>query len=235
MRQIMLAAAILGGMTNHVFSADAAEPIAVVDGPEAYDWSGIYLGVQGGYAWGSTDFGYVGSSFPAEDYDINGGFLGGSVAARWQHNRAITIGVEAEANLAEVEGRELLVFPPVVESRDSDINWFGSLNAELGFVLDRWLIYGTGGVAVADIDYRFSLTNGNGGINYVDSAQTVGWTVGIGIDYALTDKIMLGARYRYYDFGNETFDEVIQGNWSSTPRSIGTEFGATSFKASYKF
>ncbi|TIU34731.1 MAG: porin family protein, partial [Mesorhizobium sp.] len=75
------------------------------------------------------------------------------------------------------------------------------VNAEAGLAADRWLIYGVGGVAFAGIE-----TSQDAGTGFAETRTGAGWTIGAGVDYALSNNIVVGAQYRYYDFGKEHFD-----------------------------
>ena len=74
-----------------------------------------------------------------------------------------------------------------------------SIRGRLGYAFDRALVYATGGVAFLDLDGKDKTV----GVNGVDYSFT-GWTIGAGIDYALTDNLSIGAEYRFTDFGSET-------------------------------
>src|SRR5690606_31219770 len=104
----------------------------------AYDWTGVYIGVQGGYVWTDLDFPGGGNE------NFNGGTLGAHVGANWQHD-SVVFGVEADINYIWNENDYLLGGVPVEIGTD----WAGSIRARLGFALDRTLIYGTGGLAIA--------------------------------------------------------------------------------------
>src|SRR5262245_56524065 len=43
-----------------------------------YNWTGFYIGINGGGAWGSSRWDSVGS------FDVSGGMLGGTIGYNWQ-------------------------------------------------------------------------------------------------------------------------------------------------------
>lgn len=213
------------------FAADAVvDEVVVVD--EGFNWSGVYVGVQAGYGWGDT---IISNDVAADeiDIDIDGGFGGGHVAARWQFN-SFTLGAEAEINYSDVSGSTTLTDGLLSSTFSSDVNWFGSVNAEVGLPFDRILIYATAGIAFADIDYE-ATTNLFPGFVLSDSDNSVGWTAGFGADYAVTDNIVVGARYRYYDFGDADFSAFQDGQIFVSERTYDTDLHTVSLKAAYKF
>ena len=92
--------------------------------------------------------------------------------------------------------------------------------------MDRVLVYGIGGVAFAGID-----TSQAAGSAFSETRTNVGWTVGAGVDYALTDKFVVGAQYRYYDFGSEHYD----GSNGFVDRDQDTKLNTVGINLSYKF
>jgi outer membrane immunogenic protein len=71
-----------------------------------------------------------------------------------------------------------------------------------------------------------------GGGSFSQSETSVGWTAGGGVDYALTDQFVVGAQYRYYDFGSETFDN-LPGGFADRDQDV--DLHTLSLKAGYKF
>ncbi|MBZ9961641.1 MULTISPECIES: outer membrane protein [unclassified Mesorhizobium] len=196
MRRLMLAS--VGFLAALAAPAFAAEPVADVPmTAPGFDWTGYYAGLQGGYGWGSSDIsGTEGEPFAASP-DLDGGFVGGHVAGLWQFDEAV-LGAEAELNYSSAKGAEELGAGNLL---GTDVKWFGSINAKAGYAMDRFLIYGIGGVAFAGIE-----TSQDAGTSFDNTRTSIGWTVGAGVDYALTDRFVVGAQYRYYDFSKEHFD-----------------------------
>ena len=108
------------------------------------------------------------------------------------------LGAEADLNYSSINGT---AEAGPGNTFGTDIKWFGSVNAKAGYAMDRLLVYGIGGIAFGGIE-----TSQTVGSAFSSTRTNVGWTVGAGIDYALTDKFVVGAQYRYYDFGSEHYD-----------------------------
>ncbi len=71
------------------------------------------------------------------------------------------------------------------------------MRARAGIALDRFLVYGTGGAAVTDLQ----LSNAGGS----DDDVLWGWTAGAGVEGMLTDNLTARIEYRYTDYGSDDF------------------------------
>ena len=212
-------AAILSA--SSAFSADAiiytdVSPIAPVS---AYDWSGAYLGLNFGYAGGKAKHPY-GITFQAESLggslDMNSsGFFGG-VQAGWNfQSDQMVYGLEADFQGANIEGTTRVSLNEGASSLNGEagtkLNWFGTVRARLGYtVTDRFLAYATGGLAYGSTK---SFMNGqmtcaaNGQVictgSFDESVKKTkaGWTVGAGVEYAVTNNWSVKTEYLYTDLG----------------------------------
>ena len=94
---------------------------------------------------------------------------------------------------------------------------YADITGRLGYALDRTLFYAKGGVAFFDADFKANYagqscktlgTCGTGGpstFNYDHSDTLVGWTVGAGVEYALSQSWSLKAEYQHFDFGSMSY------------------------------
>lgn len=219
MRRLILATAgLLAALAVPAFAADLAVPMTA----PGFDWTGYYAGLQGGYGWGRSNITGIGEPFSASA-DLGGGFVGGHVAGLWQFDQAV-IGGEADLNYSSIDGSTELGGPGNVVG--TDIKWFGSIDAKAGYAMDRLLVYGIGGIAFAGTE-----TSQNADTSFASTRTSVGWTVGAGVDYALTDKFVVGAQYRYYDFGSEHYD--ASGDFVDRDQNV--KLNTVGINLSYKF
>jgi outer membrane immunogenic protein len=205
-----------------------------------YTWTGFYLGGNGGYGWGSADTRFeplpdavtFGDLEPTtlRSVDPSGFIGGGQIGFNWQWNKWLVLGVEADFQGSDMEGSQ--TSSPIIDiggaSEGADTflrahertQWFGTARARIGFVpMCRLMIYATGGLAYGNIDYSSDTDFGNG-TTYSSKFSTTkaGWTVGGGLEWALTHHWSLKAEYLYYDLGSESktlpqlFDDVPSGN-----------------------
>lgn len=187
----LLSALSLPALAADIVTEVAPEPVAT-ETVTAFDWTGAYIGLQAGGTWVDGKFRVPGTSVSE---DFNGGFIGKFVGYNFMIDNFV-IGVEGDINYAWNENS----YRVAGVRGDVGTDWSGSLRARLGYSLDRALIYATGGWAA---------TNGYIETPARDWNRTFhGWTVGAGVDFAMTDSIFVRAEYRYTDYNDRTFGGV---------------------------
>jgi outer membrane immunogenic protein len=192
MKKLLVVATALSGFLTLTSVANAADP--VVDLP--YDWSGFYLGAHAGYSWGDSD--NQSSIGPAWSTDIEG--IAGGVHAGYNFQMdSFVFGIEADADLSDIDGHNSC--PVAVFECDTDVEWFGSVRARAGFAIDNLLVYGTGGVALAEAEFGNTLA----GVRISESDDSVGFVVGGGAEFAASENISLRAEVLYYNFDDFGF------------------------------
>lgn len=202
MRQFLLAATAVIAVSS---AAVAADTVAVEPVVPAYSWAGGYAGVHLGYGWGRTKVteldGYSFSSSGDTEFKFNSnGFLGGVHAGyNWQSDRLV-YGVELDFTAADINNTVAnSMIPGSDESFSTKIDWFSTARARLGYSIDRFLPFVTGGVAFGHVRSSYD-DNDEGQDNHAIADDVVaGWTVGAGAQYALTDNWSLRAEYLYVD------------------------------------
>ena len=187
--------------------------------PLAYDWSGLHVGISGGGAFNGRDasFAFV-SIDPAEQVGLphsaaftnDGGLIGGEVGFDVQTGGWV-FGVEGDFSWTTfgdditnvlpqdpTTGRPQLTF-----ATNYQMNWISTVRGRIGIPLDHFLIYGTGGLAFADVSLDQTVTVGTFGQLAGASDKTkAGWTLGGGAEYALSENITLKAEALWFDLGN---------------------------------
>jgi outer membrane immunogenic protein len=120
---------------------------------QVYDWTGLYVGVNGGYGWGVQDpLTLVSNRFDRTSFDINGGMFGGTIGAQIQQGYVV-LGLEGDLDWANIKGNGIStptiarIAQPVTLNFASKIDAVGTARARAGVALNNWLIYGTGGAA----------------------------------------------------------------------------------------
>jgi opacity protein-like surface antigen len=177
--------------------------------PPTLDWSGFYAGVNAGYSGGTVDgqtfFGQPGLAFSTYVSNRFGGAIaGGQVGYNYRFGEHIVAGLETDAQWSGVKAwhQATTVGLPngfVYTDTPNGMTWFGTTRARLGWAMGSSILYATGGVA-----YGGLTTNGvqfAGALFAGAGDQTkVGWTVGSGTEYALTDNVSLKSEYLYVNF-----------------------------------
>lgn len=180
-----------------------------------YDWSGFYAGAHLGWGWGDVEnsvvngiFGEIGD-IPSTDID---GILGGAQIG-YNHQFGFVVGgVEADFSLTGIDG-EVTRFcggpcdPPNIFETEYD--WLATVRGRLGLAFGRVLVYGTGGLAIADIEDRY--TRPGGGTPFTSDETAFGWTAGGGVEVGLTNRLSIKAEYLHADFGDESFG--VEDSW----------------------
>lgn len=164
--------------------ADVARP--------GYDWTGVYAGVVGGYAHSETATGDV--SFILS----NGATLGVTAGANVQMDQFV-LGAEGDVVWSGGHGAGSC---GAGVTCTVDMKWLGTLRGRAGFAYNSLLLYGTAGLAVGHGDSEVSPKAGGTTGFYGDTFY--GWTVGVGAEYALTDRMTLKTEIDYADLGTRT-------------------------------
>ncbi len=207
MKKLLIAATALSGVLVCVNSAMAADP--VID--PGFDWTGFYLGVQGGYDWGSSK--RVPWGAPNTGVLVNNdgpakmnGWEGGIHAGYDYQINQIVLGVVGDVAASNLQGDD--------DGRGGHVNgfdakWQGSLRARAGLAFDTSLLYLTGGWAhlAGDGTVQFVL-----GGPFVEKRSTSfdGWTIGAGFEHAFTPNLSANIEYRYTDYG-QTVETYTSG------------------------
>ena len=153
----------------------------------AYNWSGFYLGVNGGGGWGTSNWDSAGS------LSMSGAVAGGTAGFNWQMGHAV-LGLEGDVDWSNLQGTTTTsaACPPGCTTGN---DWLATARGRAGYAFDRVMPYVTGGLAVGDIK---ASTPG-----FAGSSQTnAGWTAGGGVELALSNNWTAKAEYLHVDLGN---------------------------------
>jgi outer membrane immunogenic protein len=195
-RQIAAVSAILVSSVS-AMAADLEPPPPVDDlRPATFDWSGTYVGLNGGYAFGGDDrvgllpgFGTIGS--------LSGsGYFGGAQLGYNMDMDGLVLGIEGDLQWADITDSDA----GGGFTMSSTINYFGTVRARAGYAIDNVLVYGTAGLAYADVDYN--IAGGGGSLSKTYGAW--GYALGGGIEYAFDDNWSAKAEYMYLGLGNKS-------------------------------
>ncbi|WP_165498269.1 outer membrane protein [Siculibacillus lacustris] len=175
-------------------------PKVVPVAPEPFSWSGVYGGLIAGHTW-QNDHAvetYTANGAPTGlvyDFNPTGGSIGARLGANYQLGLFVA-GIEGDFEATNVNGgfRDA----PIGKGRDNT-HWQGSVRGRLGVGFERVLVYGTGGVAFANIENTYVYLPTSTKETFTNTRT--GWTVGGGADLALTDNWIAGVDYRHSDYG----------------------------------
>ena len=217
---VLISAVLLASSTT-IFAGSESESIrdkiAAHESAETVDWSGFYGGLNLGadFAQHDININFTLTSRPDSTAVIGGGQLG--INLQWSR---FVLGVEGDFQGAADDSIARWVLtgnaPPDPIDRASESfrreissNWFASSRGRVGFAWNRLLVYATGGAAFADLRLESRNTTTSSTVNSrltSDGNETqVGWTVGGGVELAMSDHLSVGIEYRHSDFGTESF------------------------------
>jgi outer membrane immunogenic protein len=178
-------------------SATSAQAADVIE-EAVFDWTGLYAGLNAGYAFGGNDdVGYLPGA-NAGSLEINGMFGGAQVGYNYQVDN-IVMGVEGDFQFSGISDED----SNGGYDSSNDNNYFGTLRARAGFAADRALFYVTGGLAYGGFDYE---VNAPVGPDISEDYSTWGYTVGGGVEYAFDESWSMKLEYLYANFGEEQLD-----------------------------
>lgn len=189
-----LAAAIAAlGFANSADAADMPVKAPVYKAPPAvalYNWTGFYLGANGGYGWGTTTGDILPTHFLG-NHDINGALFGGQIGFNYQFPASpFVLGVEADWDWADINGS----ISATLGSESVKVENLGTVRGRIGYAWDRFLVYGTGGWA-----WSSRVTASCTGVCPLapDSHSLDGYTVGGGVEYGITPNLSAKVEYLY--------------------------------------
>jgi outer membrane immunogenic protein len=192
MKRFLLASvgvAAMAGLMGTASAADLPRQAPVYKAP-AYvapvsNWTGFYLGINGGGAWGSSQWTGLGT-----DFDVSGGLIGGTIGYNWQAGNWV-FGLEGDADWANIKGSTNI---GGIDFRTKN-DFLATARGRIGYTFDRAMLYGTGGAAIGSVK---ASVPGFGSA----SETNVGWTAGAGLEYAFAPNWSAKVEYLYVDLGN---------------------------------
>lgn len=216
-----------------------ARPVVLPD--PVFDWSGFYIGIQGG--WKDADHRIarldaagavrIFNGVPLDDTNsASGGFIGGHAGYNIQSGMWV-FGIEGDAEWTDAKyGPSTIRAAPGVDYNYGSIDWQATLRGRVGIaVAQRTLLYATGGLAYASINSRVDVGGlGNQFIAY--RREVPGWVVGAGIEHAFTQNFTARVEGRYTEY-----DDIRQTSTAGATATFLTETKEWSVRGglSYKF
>ncbi len=205
MKRILIAGALALAAGGQALAADLPQPAPPPPRAPAtyvpipvpvFTWTGIYLGVNGGYGFGQSNWTapILGST---GNFSTDGFLAGGTIGGNYQFNQFV-FGVEADADWSNLTGSPALsaCSGPGGISCTTKSDWLGTVRGRAGVAWDRVLFYGTGGVAFGNVQA--------GSTGSFDTGTQIGWTAGGGVEFAFTPNWTAKVEYLYVDLGNLT-------------------------------
>jgi outer membrane immunogenic protein len=216
MKKFLLGLAALVALAAPASAADlAARPYAKAPPMIAalYDWSGFYIGANGG--WGSSrkcwDIYNPAGVFGGNDgcHDATGGVAGGQIGYRWQTG-AWVFGVEGQGDWADLKGRNTALIN-IGTTNESRIGAFGLFTGQIGYAFNNVLFYVKGGGAVTDDRFRSYAVGTNVAITNTVNDTRWGGAVGAGLEFGFSPNWSAAIEYDHLFMGNRTYTFTHNG------------------------
>ncbi len=191
MRRFVFAGALALAAGGQALAADLPPPMAppprapatYVPAPvPIFSWSGIYIGLNGGYSFGTATPSGGGSSITA-----NGFLIGGTLGGNYQFGNFV-VGLEGDGDWSNLDGTST-TGGGTAEVKST---WLSTVRGRAGYAWDRVLFYGTAGGAFGNVQAGLQPT--------LTSATQAGWTAGAGVEAAFAPNWTAKVEYLYVDF-----------------------------------
>ena len=176
-----------------------------------YNWSGFYIGGNGG--WGRSNdcwsvFPVGGGVLVDGCRDKSGGVIGGQIGYRWQlPNNHFVFGLEAQGDWANLSRSRVSFLDPAL-TLGTKVDGLGLFTGQFGFAWDTWLWYVKGGAAVTG--NTFSVSSTIGGIGLASASSTRwGGALGTGVEYAFAPNWSVGLEYDHLFMGAADYSFAV--------------------------
>ena len=205
MKRILIAGALALAAGGQALAADLPQPgpppprapATYVPAPvPVFSWTGIYIGVNGGYAFGDSNWSdpILGST---GNFSTDGFLIGGTIGGNYQWGQFV-LGIEADGDWANLNCTTNSVAGGCAFAGcTTQSDWLATVRGRAGYAFDRFLVYGTGGAAFGNLEAAAGV------LPFSSSTQT-GWTAGGGVEFAFTPNWTAKVEYLYVDLGNQS-------------------------------
>jgi outer membrane immunogenic protein len=227
----------------------AARPYTKAPAPmvaAVYDWSGFYIGLNGGGGWSrkcwdQTAVGVIAIAPFAEGcHDATGAVAGGQIGYRWQ-SAAWVFGVEAQGDWADLKGSNVsnnFFRAPGDLTNRSKVDSLGLFTGQVGYSWNTFLLYVKGGAAVTHDKYDGFVVNPAVLNPNIDHASETRWggTVGVGGEFSFAPNWSFGVEYDHLFMGTRdiTFTSTAGPTISRTDR-IRQDVDMVTARINYRF
>ncbi len=199
MKRFVLAACaslLAAAIAVPAIAADLSVPFKAPASSAPFNWSGFYVGINGGYGWAKSSWTDPVAATTTGDFNLTGAMAGGTVGYNLQMSQ-IVVGFEGDIDASWMKGTD----PTACCETKND--WFATARARLGFGMDRFMPFVTGGAAFGDLKMSTATAS--------ETATRIGWTAGAGLEYAFAGAWSAKLEYLYADLGKASCSAATCG------------------------
>lgn len=232
------------GLSAPASAADlAARPYTKAPAPMVatiYDWSGFYIGINGGGGSSHKCWDFVtpvtGVLVGEGCHNATGGTVGGQVGYRWQSANWV-FGLEGQGNWADFSGDNVSLLFPAQRNR-TRIDAFGLITGQVGYAWNNVLFYVKGGGAVVADKYNVYVAPGLVGAGTLLASTNDnrwGGTVGAGLEFGFAPNWTVGVEYDHIFLGNRTLTVTAPGGVAFQTDRISQNVDMGLVRLNYRF
>jgi outer membrane immunogenic protein len=201
-----------------------------------YDWTGFYIGANGGWGESRDCWSFVtpaGAALSDGCSTRSGGVFGGQLGYRWQAGQFV-FGLEGQGDWADLKSSRLSLVNPAF-STTTKVDGIGLITGQIGYAWNAALFYLKGGAAVTSNRYDIFSTVGGVGVASASSTRW-GGAVGVGFEYGFTPNWSAGIEYDRLFMGdaNNSFS-VANPIVAGALNRIGQDVDLLTLRVNYRF
>jgi outer membrane immunogenic protein len=170
-----------------------------------YDWTGVYVGANLGYASASiTDTTTSGGTSTSSSQTMTGFIGGGQLGANFQYRHTV-FGFEVDADASSQKASR--------NTLTASMSSFATARARIGYAYDRLHYYVTGGGGYVQFSSSGTTTDSTGApVTTTGTSRRTAWVAGAGTESAVTPNVILRLEFLYLQLLDNT-----QNSASATP------------------
>jgi outer membrane immunogenic protein len=205
-----------------------------------YNWSGFYIGANGGGGWSRNCWDIVpvvpGPLAAEGCHDASGAVAGGQIGYRWQASSWV-FGLEAQGDWADLSGSRVsqqFILVPGDATNNTRVRSFGLFTGQVGYAWNNVLGYVKGGAAVTEnrFEHRVAATD-----LVFDSVRDTRWggVVGVGLEFGFTPNWSVGIEYDHIFMGDRTLNFNNAVGVLSTVDRVRQDVDMVTARVNYRF
>jgi outer membrane immunogenic protein len=241
MKKVILVSMTTTALLTTSFLAQAADlprkayappPVMVA---AIYDWTGFYIGANGGYGTSRNCWGVLpvaGAVIPDGCHNQSGGILGGQLGYRWQAG-PVVYGLEAQGDWASLRSSHVSLVNPLLTD-SSKVTGLGLFTGQIGYAWNAALLYVKGGAAVTSNSLLQATTIGGVGVNFA-TATRWGGTIGVGFEYGFAPNWSAGIEYDHLFMGTANNSFSVPAGAAAVVNQISQTVDMFTLRVNYKF